>query len=293
MSITQPNRIFINNDRRKLDMFADQFSVQLPAPVQGATRFTIESILIENNPEYPNFPPYASNLTISAGDLLDPFTFEVEIGVDWTTYEVNGQSVWPKNFQEYLNEQLTNRGSAIALTLEEGGSRGFPGRIFWEATGDIELLGASNLDNPEASIMERLGLPFRQTKYNEPEFRVVDGRARFSFGTTGVIAPTTYNLGRTGSVYLLTDLDNAGQSDVAIQNLVSVIPVRPGVGLGDTIEGEDTNSIVTSTSPNADFNAIQIILLDDNYRPFELRENARVIVEFHFAYDRQTPLFLH
>jgi len=71
-----------------------------------------------------------------------------------------------------------------------------------------------------------------------------------------------------------------------------VIPIRAGVGLGDIVEGEDTNSLSTSVNPSSDFNRIGVILLDDNYQPFELREEAKVIIELHCAYDRPDAVVL-
>ena len=102
MSIVHPARLYINNDRRRADMYADQFSVQLQNPVQGLTRISIDTAVVEYNPEYPNFPPYASTLSVKFSDVVSTTVISVPNNVDWTSYTVNGQNTFPKNFQEYL-----------------------------------------------------------------------------------------------------------------------------------------------------------------------------------------------
>lgn len=289
MDLTKPSRVFLNNAKRIPQEFADQFTTQLPAPVSGCTRLTIESALIEYNPQYPNFPPYANKLDISTADAgLVSITIPNE--QDWTVYEVNGQSSFPKNFQEYLNSELSDAGSSAVLTIDDGTADGFPGFTKWRvATADIDLLGQTSLANPEQSIMERIGLGFRAAAVSPTaNFSLVGGQAVFSLtaGASSVLTATNYILGRTSAIYLLSDLDNNAQSDGNIQNIMSVIPVRAGIGLGDVVEGEDTNSLTTSVNPSSDFNTIQTIILDDNYQPLELREEAKVIVEYHLGFDR-------
>lgn len=285
--LTKPSRIFLNNSKRIREEFADQFNTQLPAPIAGVTRLTVESLLVEYNPEYPNFPPYATNLDISTSDA-GAVSLAIPNQVDWTVYEVNGQNSWPKNFEEYLNAQLSTAGSAGVLTIDDATDDGFPGFTKWSISGaDVDLLGQSTLANPERSIMERLGLSLRYVG-TIPQLTFTGGRTTFSLtdGSAAVITPGNYLLGRTSALYLLSDLDNGAQSDGNIQNILSVIPIRAGIGLGDIVEGEDTNSLTTSVNPSSDFNRIQTILLDDNYQPFELREEAKVILEYHAGYDR-------
>lgn len=286
--LSKPTRLLLNNGKRDIDQFADQFSSQFQVPLDGITRMTVESFLVENTPFYPNFPPYASTLDISVADVSGTITLSVPNEVDWTVYEVGGSSTFPVNFQNYLNTELASAGSAAVLTLADATSLGYRGFITWSVSGaDLTLLGMSNIRNPERSITERLGLSIRYAG-QIPELTIVNGRANFELTTGGgtVLSPGNYTLGRTSCVYLLSDMDNAAASDANIQNILAVVPVRAGVGLGDMIEGEDTNSLTTSTNPKKNFNTVDIILLDDNYQPFELREDAKVIIEFHVAYDK-------
>lgn len=296
MSIAQPSRLFINNAKRPLEDFPDQFSTQLPFPVQGLTRFTVESVLVEYNPLHVNFPPYTNQLDVSCQDLGSVVEIEIPTTVDWNTYVVSPETAWPKNFQQYINNALSSAGSAETITIDLGDDDGLPGFLKITAdsgTGNVEFLGQSTLSNPERSIMERLGLSFRYASLGTiPELFLRGGRAVFQPTITGTLCPGNFILGRTGSIYLLTDLDNQAQSDANIQNIVSVVPVRAGIGLGDIVEGEDTNSITTSINPSSDFNRVRFLLFDDNYQPFELREEARVIIELHLGYTRPDPLFL-
>ena len=294
MELTKPARIFINNGKRIRQEFADQFNSQLPVPIAGCTRLTVESVLIEYNPQYPNFAPYVSNLELFPSDLGSSFTLSVPNEVDWTVYTVNGQSSWPKNFQEYINAELSTAGSAAVVTLADATSSGYPGYMSWAVAGaNLTLLGQSALNNPERSIMERLGLSLRYAD-TIPELTFTASRTTFTLtaGAPVVVSPGNYMLGRTGAVYLLSDLDNGAQSDSNIQNIMSVLPIRAGIGLGDIVEGEDTNSLTTAVNPASDFNRIQTILLDDNYQPFELREEAKVIIEYHAGYTKADEVIL-
>lgn len=300
MSLVKPGRVFINNSRRQRDMFADQFSVNLPVPVQGATRLTLEACYIEYNPEYRNIPPYATNLTMSFSDVgggSTLFNIVVPNNVDWTTYSVGGQNTWPKNFQQFLNAEASNAGSSAVFTLIEGTSVGLPGVIVWDVAGaDVYLYGASNLNNTEQSIMERIGFPFRLSNRSIPQFTQTGNNPcvfeLLAGSPTAIASPTTYILGRTSVVYVVCDLDSGGTSDVNLQNILSVIPVTSGIGQGDILIGEDTNSISTTQSPSSDFSSISIILLDDEYAPFELQEVSKVVVEFHVGYDRPASVII-
>jgi len=296
MSIVHPARLYINNDRRRADMYADQFSVQLQNPVQGLTRFSIDTATVEYNPEYPNFPPYASILTIEFSDVVGESIISVPNNVDWTSYTVNGQNTFPKNFQEYLNAEATSAGSASVFTLTEGTSVGLPGFIIWAIAGaDALIYGASGLNNTEQSIMERIGFPFRLANRSIPQWTFTPGSpAVFSLTSAGgvIASPCNYILGRTSLIYILSDIDANGTSDVGLQNIISVIPITSGTGLGDMVIGENTTSISTSTNPSSDFNSVQVILLDDMYSPLELREQARVAIEFNLAYDRPETVAL-
>ena len=296
MSIVHPARLYINNDRRRADMYADQFSVQLQNPVQGLTRFSIDTAVVEYNPEYPNFPPYASTLSVKFSDVVSTTVISVPNNVDWTSYTVNGQNTFPKNFQEYLNAEATSAGSAAVFTLAEGTSVGLPGFILWDIAGANALIyGASGLNNTEQSIMERIGFPFRLANRSIPQWTFTPGSpAVFNLtAAAGVIAsPCNYILGRTSLIYVVSDIDANGASDVGLQNIISVIPITPGTGLGDMVIGENTTSISTSTNPSTDFNSVQVILLDDMYSPLELREQARVAIEFNLAYDRPETVAL-
>jgi hypothetical protein len=301
MDLTHPNRVFLNNAKRSLQEFPDQFSSQLPAPVQGLTRMTIETALIEYNPLHPTFPAYTSNLEIITTDVADPIEISVPTEVDWNSYEVNGQSSWPKNFEEFINAELASAGSGKVISIDLADNDKAPGFTKWTITtganGDVKFIGQSTLANPEQSIMERLGLSRRfaiTDQGDELTYELVNGTYRVVWAptTTGAITPGNYILGRTSAIYVLSDLDAGASSDGNIQNILSVIPIRAGVGLGDIVEGEDTNSLSTSVNPSSDFNRIGVILLDDNYQPFELREEAKVIIELHCAYDRPDAVVL-
>lgn len=295
MSLTKPSRLFINNLKRGLEDFPDQFSVQLPAPVQGLTRLTLESAIVEYNPLHPTFPPYTNMLDASCADV-GLVQIEIPTEVDWNTYVVNTETSWPKNFQEYINDALVSAGSSTSVNIELGDDAGLPGFLEFTSvsgTGTIQFLGQSSLANTENSIMERIGLSYRLAALGViPELTLAGGRAVFTPTITGTICPGNFILGRTGSVYILCDLDNGGQSDANIQNILSVIPLSSATSLGDNIIGEDTNSLTTAVNPSSDFNRVRILLFDDNYQPFELREEARVIMEFHLAYDRPDAVIL-
>jgi len=278
MSLTKPSRVFINNLKRGIQDFPDQFNVQLPSPIQGLTRLTIQNAIIEYNPLHPNFPPYTNQLDISASDVgsLNVVTPETE---------------WPKNFEKFINNGLVSAGSTTSITIDTAEDLGLPGFLTFTSvsgTGEIEFLGQSSLANPEKSIMERLGLSYRFASLGTiPELFIRDSRAVFRpEGGSGTTCPGNFLLGRTGSIYILTDLDNGALSDANIQNLFSVIAIRPGTNLGDNVVGEDTNSITTSVNPSSDFNRIRILLFDDAYQPLEMREEQRTLVEFHLGYDR-------
>lgn len=290
MSLVKPSRLYINNDRRPADQYADQFIVRLPAPIQGLTRFSIDTALIEYNPEYPNFGIAVNQLTIKFSDVVSNTVLSIPNTVDWTNYTVNGQSAWPKNFQEYLNAEALSAGSAAVFTLTEGSSVGLAGFIIWSIAGaDAILYGASGLDNTERSIMERIGFPFRLANRSIPEWTAsAPNPAEFNLTAAGspVASPCNYILGRTGCIYVISDIDTNGSSDVGLQNIISIVPVAPGTGLGDICIGENTTSIATSTNPTSDFSTVQIILLDDAYAPLELREKSLVALEFNLAYDR-------
>ena len=296
MSIVHPSRLYVNNDRRRADMYADQFSVQLQNPIQGLTRFSIDTAVVEYNPEFPNFPPYASTLTVKFADVVGDTVIPIPNNVDWTNYTVNGQSSFPKNFQEYLNAEATTAGSACVFTLTEGTPVGLPGFILWSVAGaDVIIYGASGLNNTEQSIMERIGFPFRLANRSISEWTFTPGSpAEFSLTTAGgtIASPANYILGRTSLIYIISDIDSNASSDVGLQNIISVIPITPGTGLGDMVIGENTTSISTSTNPSSDFNSVQIILLDDMYQPLELRDTARAAIEFNLAYDRPNTVAL-
>lgn len=296
MSLTKPSRLFINNSKRPLQDFPDQFSIQLPAPIQGLTRLTVESVLIEYNPLHPNFPPYTNQLDVSVSDLSALVEIEIPTEVDWNTYVVSPETSWPKNFQQFVNDALSSAGSSVAITIDLADTDGLPGFLKFTSsvTGNIEFLGQSTLANVEQSIMERLGLSYRFAALGAiPELTIGStGRATFIPTSAGTNCPGNFILGRTGSIYLLTDLDNGAQSDANIQNILGVIPIRAGIGLGDIVEGEDTNSITTSVNPTSDFNRLRILLFDDNYQPLEMREEQRTIIEFHFGYDRGEALHI-
>lgn len=295
MSLTKPSRLFINNGKRPVEDFADQFSVQLPVPIQGLTRLTVESALIEYNPVDPNFPPYTNTLDISVSDLGPLVQLEIPTTVDWNTYTVAPENAWPKNFQQYINNALSSAGSSITITIDLADSDGLPGFLKFtaSATGNIEFLGQSGLANTERSIMERLGLSYRFAALGSaPELTLINDRATFIPTSGGSIAPGNFLLGRTGAIYILTDLDNGAQSDANIQNILGVVPIRSGIGLGDIVEGEDTNSITSAINPTSDFNRLRVLLFDDNYQPLEMREEQRTIIEFHLGYDRSDALHI-
>lgn len=296
MSLVKPSRLYINNDRRQVDMYADQFIVRLQAPIQGLTRFSIDTAIVEYNPEYPVFPPYCSQLSILFSDVVGEVTISIPVNVDWTSYSVNGQNAFPKNLQEYLNAEATTAGSAAVFTLTEGTSVGLPGFILWQISGaNATIYGASSLDNTERTIMERLGFPYRLANRSIPQFTCTPpNRAEFVLTSVGgvIASPANYILGRTSLIYIVSDIDSNGASDVGLQNIISVIPVTPDTGLGDMVIGENTTSISTSTNPSSDFQSVQIILLDDMYQPFELRDTAKVAIEFNMAYDKPTAVTL-
>ena len=294
MSISQPSRLFINNGKRPIEDFPDQFSVQVPFPIQGLTRMTVENAVIEYNPLHPNFPPYTNELDISTSDA-GLIQLEIPTTVDWNTYTVAPENSWPKNFQQYINNALGSAGSLLTITIDSAASEGLPGfiKITPSIPGDIQFLGQSSLSNPERSIMERLGLDYRQASLNAiPELTIVNNRVRFTPGLGGTTSPGNFLLGRTGTIYLLSDLDNGGQSDANIQNILSVLPIRAGIGLGDNVTGEDTNSITTAIKPSSDFNRVRFLLFDDNYQPLEMREGQRTIIELHLGYTRDEAVIL-
>lgn len=290
MSLTKPSRVFINNLKRGIQDFPDQFSVQLPAPIQGLTRLTIQNAIIEYNPLNPNFPPYTNQLDISASDVSSLIELEIPTEVDWNTYVVTPETAWPKNFEKFINNGLVTAGSTTSITLDTAEDLGLPGFLTFTSvsgTGALEFLGQSTLANPERSIMERIGLSYRFASLGTiPELFIRDSRAVFQPTSTGTTTPGNFILGRTGSIYLLTDLDNGAQSDANIQNLFAVIGLQPGIALGDNVIGQDTNSITTSVNPSSDFNRIRILLFDDSYQPLEMREEQRTLIEFHLGYDR-------
>lgn len=295
MSLTKPARLFINNLKRPVEEFADQFSTQLPVPVEGLTRLTVESVHIEYNPVHPNFPPYTSILDVSCDDV-GLVQIEIPTEVDWNTYTVGGETSWPKNFQQYINDALASATSARTITIDLATDQGLPGFLTIASVGGtntIQFLGQSSLANTERSIMERLGLSYRFASLNMiDELTLVNGRARFTPTSGGTTCPGNFILGRTGSIYLLSDVDSGAQSDANIQNILSVIPVLAGTNLGDNVTGEDTNSLTTSINPSSDFNRVRFLLFDDNYQPFELREEARVIVELHLGYTKTDPIVI-
>jgi len=295
MSLVKPSRLYINNARRQIQMYADQFTVRLQAPIQGLTRFSVDTATVEYNTEFPNFPPYASKLQILFSDVVGEVEINIPNNVDWTSYTVNGQSAWPKNLQEYLNAEATTAGSSAVFTLTEGTSVGLPGFILWQTSLNVIIYGASTLDNPETSIMERLGFPLRLANRSIPQWTYTSpNRAQFALTAVGgvIASPANYILGRTSVIYILSDIDSNGQSDVGLQNIITMIPIPPNTGLGDLVTGEITNDYSTSSNPSTDFNALTFILLDDQYQPLELRDTAVVALELSLSYSHPTAVSL-
>lgn len=292
MSGTNIRRIYINsflgytNDAGES---LQNFIAEFPETVNNPNDVSLSGASLMFYPTEPNFPAYESKLYMTATDGVNSYIIIVSIPTDIVYADIAPNLPTDVNsLRNQLNNTATGANNIVSIpplpsgfTVDIGAwsfDKNLSKLIFTPVVGmSVSFTAITPNDN---NAYRRVGIAPNQA-----------GATVYTNGSPLVCSSAPYQA-RSQVIYLSTNLSNdalandEGQGEAPYSSgIVAQIPLF-SVRYGDIIQyvpTYDWGGLYNARS----FDTMQIVLLDDLFRPIEFSPNANLCLEFYIRYKNE------